>query len=324
MARTLVALPGAHNASVATLLYCLLLRADIKLLSSQRGTEVLDAIEEFRPTTVLAFAGTFGEMAAEDLAARDLSSVEVWFNTGDAAHEAHIRALVRHGSHEEIGRDGGICAAAGSRAPSSSTGSAPRKPATRVFHNRHTKDTSAYSRCVGKPISFAEAAVLAEDGTPLPPGRDRPPRPEVAHAHARLLERLADLEPDAARRLLAAPATSPTRTRRATSTTSTGRRTPSGPATGSSSAPAPRSCCCGSCPNWPTARWSGSPRRAYGRTGTATAWPTRTRCSSSARRRRRQRRHAATTTATAMTAMTATRRGPTGSTRSCRAPDSPR
>ena len=53
---------------VATLLYCLLLRTDIKLLSSQRGTDVLDAIEEFRPTTVLAFAGTFGEMAAEDLA----------------------------------------------------------------------------------------------------------------------------------------------------------------------------------------------------------------------------------------------------------------
>lgn len=167
MERTLVGLPGAHNAMVATLLYCLLLRADIKLLSSQRGTDVLDAIEEFRPTTVLAFAGTFGEMAAEDLTARDLSSVQVWFNTGDAAHEAHIRALVRHGGHVEIGRDLKRVRVDGSVFVD---GLGSSEAGYSVFHNRHTKETSAYSRRVGKPISFAEAAVLAEDGTPLPPG----------------------------------------------------------------------------------------------------------------------------------------------------------
>jgi acyl-coenzyme A synthetase/AMP-(fatty) acid ligase len=168
MERTLVGLPGAHNAMVATLLYCLLLRTDIKLLSSQRGTDVLRAVEEFQPTTVLAFAGTFGEMAAEDLTARDLSSVQVWFNTGDAAHEAHIRALVQHGSRIEIRRDLSRVRVEGSVFVD---GLGSSEAGYSVFHNRHTKDTSAYSRCVGKPISFAEAAVLAEDGTPLPPGR---------------------------------------------------------------------------------------------------------------------------------------------------------
>ncbi|MDT0569271.1 class I adenylate-forming enzyme family protein [Streptomyces sp. DSM 3412] len=168
MERTLVGLPGAHNAMVATLLYCLLLRTDLKLLSSQRGTDVLDAVEDFRPTTVLAFAGTFGEMAAEDLTARDLSSVQVWFNTGDAAHEAHIRALVRHGTRVEIRRDLSRVRVEGSVFVD---GLGSSEAGYSVFHNRHTKDTSAYSRCVGKPISFAEAAVLAEDGTPLPPGR---------------------------------------------------------------------------------------------------------------------------------------------------------
>ncbi|MGX1564741.1 class I adenylate-forming enzyme family protein [Streptomyces sp. NPDC055506] len=168
MERTLVGLPGAHNAMVATLLYCLLLRTDIKLLSSRRGSDVLDAIEEFRPTTVLAFAGTFGEMAAEDLTDRRLDSVQVWFNTGDAAHEAHIRALVRYGSHERIGRDLRRTRVEGSVFVD---GLGSSEAGYSVFHNRHTKDTSAYSRCVGKPISFAEAAVLAEDGTPLPPGR---------------------------------------------------------------------------------------------------------------------------------------------------------
>jgi acyl-coenzyme A synthetase/AMP-(fatty) acid ligase len=168
MERTLVGLPGAHNAMVATLLYCLLLRADIKLLSSQRGADVLDAVEEFRPTTVLAFAGTFGEMAAEDLTARDLSSVQVWFNTGDAAHEAHIRALVEHGSHIEIRRDLSRVRVDGSVFVD---GLGSSEAGYSVFHNRHTKDTSAYSRRVGRPISFAEAAVLAEDGTPLPAGQ---------------------------------------------------------------------------------------------------------------------------------------------------------
>ncbi|MGW2380725.1 AMP-binding protein [Streptomyces sp. NPDC001658] len=168
MARTLVALPGAHNAMVATLLYCLLLRTDIKLLSSRRGTDVLDAVEEFRATTVLAFSGTFGEMAAEDLTARDLSSVQAWFNTGDAAHEAHIRALVRHGNHIEIGADLRRTRVEGSVFVD---GLGSSEAGYSVFHNRHTKDTSAYSRCVGRPIGFAEAAVLAEDGTPLPPGR---------------------------------------------------------------------------------------------------------------------------------------------------------
>ncbi|MPY61885.1 class I adenylate-forming enzyme family protein [Streptomyces spongiae] len=168
MARTLVGLPGAHNAMVATLLYCLLLRTDITLLSSRRGTDVLDAVEELRPTTVLAFAGTFGEMAAEDLTKRDLSSVQVWFNTGDAAHEAHIRALVAHGGHETIGRDLSRVRVDGSVFVD---GLGSSEAGYSVFHNRHTKDTSAYSRCVGRPISFAEAAVLAEDGTPLPPGR---------------------------------------------------------------------------------------------------------------------------------------------------------
>ncbi|GAA3808600.1 AMP-binding protein [Streptomyces phyllanthi] len=170
MARTLVALPGPHNAAIATLLYCLLLRADVKLLSGRRGAEVLDAIEEYRPSTVLAFAGTFGEMAGEDLAARDLSSVEVWFNTGDAAHEAHIRALVRHGGHEQIERNGTDLRRRRVEGSVFVDGLGSSEVGHSLFHNRHTKDTSAYSRCIGKPFSFAEAAVLAEDGTPLPPG----------------------------------------------------------------------------------------------------------------------------------------------------------
>ncbi|GAA0895407.1 MULTISPECIES: class I adenylate-forming enzyme family protein [Streptomyces violaceusniger group] len=167
MGRLLVALPGSHNAAISVMLFGFLLRSPVRMLSSQRGVDVLDAMESFRPTTVFAFAGTYGEMAAQDLSVRDLSSVEAWYNTGDAAHETHIKALIEQGSHETVGRDLKRRRVSGSvftdGLGSSETGYS-------LFHNGHRPGKSSFSRCVGKPMSFAEAAVLSEDGTPLPPG----------------------------------------------------------------------------------------------------------------------------------------------------------
>lgn len=167
MGRLLVAMPGSHNASISVMLFGFLLRSPVLLLSSQRGGDVLDAMESFRPTTVFAFAGTYGEMAAQDLSARDLSSVEAWYNTGDAAHETHIRALIAQGSHLTVGRDLKRC-----RIPGSvfTDGLGSSETGYSLFHNGHKPGRSSFSRCVGKPMSFAEAAVLSEDGTPLPPG----------------------------------------------------------------------------------------------------------------------------------------------------------
>ncbi|GAA1939755.1 class I adenylate-forming enzyme family protein [Amycolatopsis minnesotensis] len=167
MGRLLVALPGSHNAAMSVLMFGLLLRSPVYLLSSQRGGDVLDAAEEFKPTTIFAFAGTYGEMAAHDLSERDLSSVEAWYNTGDAAHEAHVRALIAQGSFETVGKDLKRHRVAGSvftdGLGSSETGYS-------IFHNGHKPGSSAYGRCIGKPMSFAQAAVLSEDGKPLPPG----------------------------------------------------------------------------------------------------------------------------------------------------------
>lgn len=167
MGRLLVALPGSHNAAMSVMMFGLLLRSPVYLLSSQRGGDVLDAAEEFKPTTIFAFAGTYGEMAAHDLSERDLSSVEAWYNTGDAAHEAHVRALIAQGSFETVGKDLKRHRVAGSvftdGLGSSETGYS-------IFHNGHKPGSTAYGRCIGKPMSFAQAAVLSEDGKPLPPG----------------------------------------------------------------------------------------------------------------------------------------------------------
>ena len=167
MGRLLVALPGSHNAAMSVMMFGLLLRAHVFLQSSQRGADVVDAMERFRPSTVFAFAGTYGEMATLDLSRRDLSSVEGWYNTGDAAHEAHVRVLIEQGSHETVGRD-----LRRRRVPGSvfTDGLGSSETGYSLFHNGHKPGSSSFGRCVGKPMSFAEAAVLSEDGKPLPPG----------------------------------------------------------------------------------------------------------------------------------------------------------
>src|SRR5262249_56801974 len=69
----------------------------------------------WRPTAVYGFAVTWSELARFDLAARDVSSVRFWSNSGDCAHEAHIRRLVAVGSHHAYGKDGSIVSLPGSR-----------------------------------------------------------------------------------------------------------------------------------------------------------------------------------------------------------------
>lgn len=167
MGRLLVALPGSHNASISVLLFGLLLRSPVLLLSSQVGTDVLDAVEWFRPTTVFGFAGTYGQMATADLTGRELDSIEAYYNTGDAAHEAHIRVLIGLGSHEGIGPD-----LRPTRLPGSvfTDGLGSSETGYSIFHNGHRPGSTSFGRCIGKPMSFAEAAVLSEDGQPLPPG----------------------------------------------------------------------------------------------------------------------------------------------------------
>ncbi|QUQ67360.1 class I adenylate-forming enzyme family protein [Kutzneria sp. CA-103260] len=167
MGRLLVALPGNHNAAMSVMMFGLLLGSPVMLLSSQNGHDVLDAVQKFKPTTVFGFSGTYAQMATADLSKWDTSSIEAYYNTGDAAHEAHIRVLVGLGSHEEIGRD-----LKPHRVPGSvfTDGLGSSETGYSIFHNGHKPGSASFGRCIGKPMSFAQAAVLSEDGRPLPAG----------------------------------------------------------------------------------------------------------------------------------------------------------
>jgi acyl-CoA synthetase (AMP-forming)/AMP-acid ligase II len=167
--RMLSALPAAHAAGISALNMALTLRSDLLFLSTQNdGAAVLDAIESWRPSGVLGFAATWTQLTREDLTARDLDSVSFWFNTGDCAHEPHIRKLIAVGSRDTVTRDGVR------RVPGSSfvDGLGSTEMGHSAFHITHSAGTERYGRCVGVPHGFAEVALLdTGTGEEVPAGQ---------------------------------------------------------------------------------------------------------------------------------------------------------
>ncbi len=167
--RVLSALPAPHAAGIGAINQALCNRAELLWLSRQDdGEVVLDAIERWRPEGVFGFAVTWSELARFDLTQRALDSVALWFNTGDCAHEAHIRRLVAVGSREVVTRDGVT------RVPGSSfiDGIGSTEMGHSAFFITHRSDTERYGRCVGKPHVFADVALLdLSTGEEVPVGQ---------------------------------------------------------------------------------------------------------------------------------------------------------
>lgn len=165
--RILSALPFAHAAGIMTINHALCVRGELLFLSRQDGATVLGAIEQWQPTGVFGFAVTWAELARFDLTRRAMDSVSLWFNTGDCAHEPHVRRLVAVGSRQVATRDGV------QRVPGSSfvDGLGSTEMGNSAFYLVHRSDTDHYGRCVGKPHSFARIALLdVATGEEVPTG----------------------------------------------------------------------------------------------------------------------------------------------------------
>jgi acyl-coenzyme A synthetase/AMP-(fatty) acid ligase len=166
--RILSALPAPHAAGIMTINHAMCNRSELLFLSRQDDADaLLRAIETWRPTGVFGFAVTWAELARHDLTRRDLDSVSLWFNTGDCAHESHIRRLVAVGSRQTVTRDGV------ERVPGSSfvDGIGSTEMGHSAFHMTHRSDTDHYGRCVGRPHVFADVALLdAATGEEVPVG----------------------------------------------------------------------------------------------------------------------------------------------------------
>jgi acyl-coenzyme A synthetase/AMP-(fatty) acid ligase len=172
--REMSAFPQAHTAGIIILNEALCNGYELLCLSEQGGAfersaeVIIDAIERWRPTAVFGFAVTWSELARFDLTARDVSSVRVWSNSGDCAHEAHIRRLVAVGSHHAYGKDG-IVSLPGSRF-NDTLGST--EMGYGGFQMSHRFDSERYNRCVGKPVPFAEIILVDQrTGHEVPTGQ---------------------------------------------------------------------------------------------------------------------------------------------------------
>ncbi len=155
--RILSALPAPHAAGIMTINHALCNRSQLLYLSRQDdGDAVLDAIIKWKPTGVFGFAVTWAELARYDLKTYPIESVSLWFNTGDCAHEPHIRNLVSAGSRTVVTREGV------SKVPGSSfvDGLGSTEMGHSAFHITHNPDSNRYGRCVGVPHVFADVALL--------------------------------------------------------------------------------------------------------------------------------------------------------------------
>jgi acyl-coenzyme A synthetase/AMP-(fatty) acid ligase len=172
--REMSAFPQAHTAGIIILNEALCNGYELLCLSEQGGTfarsgeVIIDAIERWHPTAVFGFAVTWAELARYDLTTRDVSSVRLWSNSGDCAHEAHIRRLVAVGSHHAYGKDG-IVSLPGSRF-NDTLGST--EMGYGGFGISHRLGSERYNRCVGKAQPFAEIILVdPQTGEEVPAGQ---------------------------------------------------------------------------------------------------------------------------------------------------------
>jgi acyl-coenzyme A synthetase/AMP-(fatty) acid ligase len=164
--RILSALPAPHAATLIAVNLALAGGSQLLAVSRQTGPHVVDLIEKWRPSGVLGFAATWSDLARQDLTGRDLNSVALWWNTGDCAHEAHIRRLIVHGGRTVATREGRV------RRPGSVfiDGLGSSEMGHSHFHITHTPDSDKYGRCVGRAHTFVEPVILDQDGNELPHG----------------------------------------------------------------------------------------------------------------------------------------------------------
>jgi acyl-coenzyme A synthetase/AMP-(fatty) acid ligase len=148
----LAAMPQSHLGCVHYLTYAIFGGTPIVPLFDPSGPQMVAAIREHRPTSVMAFGHACSDLAGLDLEPGVLDTVNVWVTTADAVHDAHMRKILGH-------RSPGL-------APSSFL---DRLGTTElgwaVLLKSRTVASERTDRCVGKPVGVSEVAVLRRDGT---------------------------------------------------------------------------------------------------------------------------------------------------------------
>ncbi len=155
--RFLTALPQSHIGAISFSSYAMLCGTPFVAFYDPTSPQLLDAIREYRPTAVMGFSHIHTELAAFDVPAGELDSVERWISVGDAVHEPHIRTLLEHRS-ADLGPSAFL-----DRLGSTELGWA-------LLLHTTTADSGPKGRCIGTPTGAGEVVVLRKDGTHAAPG----------------------------------------------------------------------------------------------------------------------------------------------------------
>lgn len=152
----MTALPSSHLGCIHYTSYAILCGTPLVALYDPSGAQLHAAVRDYEPTGVMAFSHAYGELAAIDVPAGDLDSVDMWVTMGDAIHEAHIRKILRRRSPD-------------------------RRPAEfwdrlgttelgwGVLLHLTTDPSQRKERCAGTATGVAEAAILRADGSEAAP-----------------------------------------------------------------------------------------------------------------------------------------------------------
>ncbi|POZ63226.1 class I adenylate-forming enzyme family protein [Chromobacterium alticapitis] len=89
------AMPPTHAAGISYLMTATMLQLPTLALHTQTGSAAANLIASFQPSIVTAFSQSYASFAEQDLPDSYFGSVRRFYNTGDTAHEAHIRQLLR-------------------------------------------------------------------------------------------------------------------------------------------------------------------------------------------------------------------------------------
>jgi acyl-CoA synthetase (AMP-forming)/AMP-acid ligase II len=150
--RMLSAFPQAHSAGISYLMTTTMLGLPTIVLSELTGESVAAQIEAFKPTIVLGFPRTYVSLLELERKPGAFSSVLRYYNTGDSAHEAHIRGLIALSPRARL-YDGFGASELGMS----------------CFWKISTATSITSRRCVGKVAPHAAVKVVDASGATLPP-----------------------------------------------------------------------------------------------------------------------------------------------------------
>jgi len=155
-ARVLTSLPQSHLGAIAFSSYALLCGMPLIPLYDPTGEELLAAVQEHRPTSVMSFSHAYADLTALDIPDGAVDSVDLWISVGDAVHEPHIRALLGRRSPDLP------LATFYDRLGSSEMGWG-------VLLHTSTIESGPKGRCAGRATGVADVRILRKDGSEAAP-----------------------------------------------------------------------------------------------------------------------------------------------------------